>query len=172
MTSSILDQQWYRGDSSKVDLVEFASSLVEPQPIEFRRVMIGSDGQKRTKRPGMDFVSVVAVHNKGKGAVGMWAKNRFRRRFSLYEKLMQETWQSVEIALLLVDIVPKDKLHEIEIHIDANTDAKWASSKYHKTLAGLVTGQGFKCVLKPDAYIASHAADHWVKNKHLKVVGG
>jgi len=167
---SILEEQWYTGNgqTTKVDLIEKIESIVSIPPVEERIIMIGTDGQKRKKRPGIDFVTVVAIHNKGKGGTGFWARSRFSRGVNLREKLEKETWQSLEVAFAIMDKVPEDGKHEIEIHIDANTDDRHASSRYYKQLSGMVAGQGFKHVLKPHSWVASHAADHFVKNKHLK----
>ena len=37
------------------------------------------------------------------------------------------------------------------------------SSAYVQELVGLVVGQGFKALIKPDSWAASHAADHVVR---------
>lgn len=165
---SIMEQAWHTGagQARQVNLIESVREIVSVPPVDKRIIMIGTDGQRRKKKPGVDFVTVVAIHNKGKGGLGYWSRTRFRRRFSLQQKLMQETMQSLEVAFALMDVIPEED-HELEIHVDANPHDRWASSQYHKQLAGMVTGQGFKAVLKPHAWVASHAADHFVKNKHV-----
>lgn len=166
---TMLDRPWFTGagDQIEVDLLGEIREICSVRPVEKRTISVGTDGQRRKKRPGVDFVTVVAIHDKGKGGRGFWARMRERRRFTLQEKLYQETWNSIEVALALMKVVPRDSLHEIEIHVDANPHPRWQSSRYHKQLAGMVTGQGFKAVLKPDAWVASHMADHMVKNKYV-----
>jgi hypothetical protein len=39
------------------------------------------------------------------------------------------------------------------------------SSKYVEELAGLAMGQGFKTLVKPESWAASHAADHVVRTR-------
>ena len=53
---------------------------------------------------------------------------------------------------------------DLTIHVDANPNVKFKSSRYVKELTSLVVSQGFHAVLKPDSWCASHCADHVVKN--------
>jgi predicted RNase H-related nuclease YkuK (DUF458 family) len=170
MAMLILEQQWYtgEGEKNKIDLISTIADIISVSPIDKRIFMVGTDGQRRRKRPGIDFVTCIAMHDRGKGGRGFWARTRFKDRHSLQQKLMQETWQSLEVAFALMEVVPEDDQHEIEIHVDANPDNRWASSKYHKQMSGMVTGQGFRAVLKPNAWVSSHMADHYVKGKHLR----
>jgi predicted RNase H-related nuclease YkuK (DUF458 family) len=52
---------------------------------------------------------------------------------------------------------------ELAVHIDANPVLKHKSSAYVQELVGLVVGQGFKALIKPHSWAASHAADHVVR---------
>jgi predicted RNase H-related nuclease YkuK (DUF458 family) len=53
----------------------------------------------------------------------------------------------------------------LSVHIDANPEPRHRSSEFVQELVGMVMGQGFKAIIKPDAYAASHAAD-WIV-RHL-----
>lgn len=82
---------------------------------------------------------------------------------SLQHKLFTEVGLSLEIALALCEtVLPED----IQVHVDANTDEKWRSGEFHQNLAAMVVANGFNVILKPDAWCASHVADHAVKNKN------
>jgi predicted RNase H-related nuclease YkuK (DUF458 family) len=161
---SLVEQPWYTGNGRKVNLIQVIKALVSDDPIYERIVHIGTDGQRRRKRPGVSYVTVVAVHNKGKGATGFYTRKTSNIPVSLREKLFQETWNSLEVALALESVVPRRD--QILVHVDANPNSRWASSRYYKQLAGMVEGNGFRYILKPDAWCASHAADHYVKSKH------
>ena len=63
-------------------------------------------------------------------------------------------------------MVPFGK-EQIEVHCDANPDVRYENNNFVKQLAGMIMGQGFAYVLKPNAWVSSHAADHIVKFKHL-----
>ena len=124
-----------------------------------REIHIGTDGQKYGQN--LDFVTCVAVLNPGKGGRLFYSKERQRDTGSLQHKLFTEVSLSIEIALLLCEVV-----HIEAVHVDANTNMKWDSAKYHKQLAGMVAGYGFDSVLKPDAWCASHAADQIVNHRN------
>ncbi len=105
------------------------------------------------------FVTVVAVLTPSKGGRVAYAREVVPRITSLRERLLKEVWHSVELGMQVTAIVPGD----LSVHIDANPVVKHRSSEYVKELVGLVVGQGFQAVIKPDAWAASHAADHIVR---------
>src|SRR5262249_45297128 len=60
---------------------------------------------------------------------------------------------------------------ELTVHIDANPVVTYKSSAYVQELVGLVVGQGFKALIKPESWAASHAADHVVRSRGRLRVG-
>jgi predicted RNase H-related nuclease YkuK (DUF458 family) len=54
---------------------------------------------------------------------------------------------------------------ELAVHIDANPVVRYRSSAYVQELVGLVVGQGFRAIIKPEAWAASHCADHVVRTQ-------
>lgn len=130
-------------------------------------VHIGTDAQKSGSRT--EFVTVVCVLNPGKGGRVFYTRRFERRNISLFEKLSAETWYSLELAIEMnarFDLSPDQK--QIWVHVDANPDERFDSSNYVKQLAGMVAGNGFPVLVKPNAWCASHVADHAVKNKHTR----
>lgn len=107
------------------------------------------------------FVTVICTHTPGKGGRVIYGRNVVARISSLRERLWKEVWASCEVAMDLNEVAPGG----ITVHIDANPDEKHMSSRYIQELAGLVMGQGFKHLVKPDSWAASHAADHVVRTK-------
>jgi uncharacterized protein len=105
------------------------------------------------------FVTVVAVLTPSKGGRAAYSREVVPRIQSLRERLLKETWRSVELGMQVTSVVPGD----LTIHIDANPVLKHKSSQYVQELVGLVVGQGFQSLIKPDAWAASHAADHVVR---------
>lgn len=51
------------------------------------------------------------------------------------------------------------------VHIDANPVVAYKSSQYVQELVGLVVGQGFRALIKPESWAASDAADHVVRSQ-------
>jgi len=124
-----------------------------------QEVHIGTDSLQKGKVT--QFVSVIAVLNPPKGGRAVYTQKIVPRIKSLRERLMQEVWLSVELGLRLS---PKIK-GDLTVHIDANANAKFMSSRYLQELVGLVVSQGFRALWKPDSWAATHCADHVVRIK-------
>jgi predicted RNase H-related nuclease YkuK (DUF458 family) len=130
-----------------------------------KEVHIGSDSQ--ASKNSTEFVTVVVIRTRSKGGRVFYSRERTPRVKSLRERLMKEVMTSVMVGLALNDFIPSGT--ELTVHIDANPSAKFKSSSYVKELTAMVVGQGFKSLLKPQAWAASHTADHIVKHKVLCV---
>jgi predicted RNase H-related nuclease YkuK (DUF458 family) len=109
------------------------------------------------------FVTVVVVLTPSKGGRVAYIREVVPRVNSLRQRLMDEVWKSVGVAMELNDVVKGD----LTVHIDANPDEKHMSSRYLQSLVGCVVGQGFKAVWKPESWAASHAADWCVRHHGL-----
>ena len=128
---------------------------------------VGSDSQQVGK--DTEYVTVVILHKPPKGGRVFFCRERIPRVRELRERLWKEVWRSTELAMELTTSPDVGKspteITVKAIHIDANVDPKHKSSKYVEELVGLAMGQGFNAVVKPEAWAASHAADHAVKHK-------
>ncbi len=159
MSGSILDKSWLT--LHRVPVEDICVSIADLDAGENRPIHIGTDAQKHGKF--LDYVTAVVVLDPGKGGRVFYAKTREKNIDSLQHKLFTEVGLSLEIAQALCEHINGE---QIQVHVDANTNLKWNSGKYHQQLAGMVVGSGFKAVLKPDAWCASHVADHAVNNKN------
>ena len=122
-----------------------------------QEVHVGTDSLQHGRYT--DFVTVVVILNPPKGGRVVSQRLIVPRMKSLRERLTKEVWLSVELALTLDQ-------PNLTIHIDANPKEKYPSSKYVEELAGMVVGQGFTALIKPDSWAATHVADHCVRFKH------
>lgn len=109
------------------------------------------------------FVTVVVLLNPRRDGVGSGGRVFYQRDIvprinSLRERLTKEVWKSLDLAMQLPEF-------DLTVHIDANPSEKHMSSKYLQELVGMVVGQGFKALWKPDSWAATHAADHVVRIK-------
>lgn len=130
---------------------------------EGQLVHIGTDSLGVNKKT--QFVTVVAILTPMKGGKVAYTRTSVPRINSLREKLLKEVWRSVNLGLELSPHVPG----ELTVHIDANPIVRHQSSKYVQELTSLVVSQGFKAQLKPDAWAASHCADHLTRGGELNV---
>ncbi len=129
-------------------------------------VPLGADAQKTTRFT--DFVVVACLLSPERRGHRVFYTRLRKRRMSLHQKLFWETWLSTEFALRLCEVGSVDSHDRVHVHIDVNPSAVHKSSRYLEQLAGLVVGQGFPVLYKPEAWAASRAADHAVKGKHWK----
>jgi hypothetical protein len=113
------------------------------------------------------FVTVVVVLTPRKGGRVAYRREVVPRIASLRERLLKEVWKSVDLGLQFSPIVKG----ELTVHIDANPVVAHQSSAYVQELVGLVVGQGFKALIKPESWAASHAADHVVRMQGKFPVG-
>ena len=158
---SMLARTWKTVDGVKLKDVHVAMSDALKG---IRVVYIGTDSQQDGQRT--QFVTVVVVHSPGKGGRAFYSVETVPRIRSLRERLLKEVWLSVATALEVNPMLAEES--ELEVHVDANPNTKFKSSAYVKDLASMVVSQGFKAVLKPEAWAAMHVADHVVK---YKVIG-
>lgn len=161
----MIEKKWKTLSGDEIDL----RSTIEAELRAFpnAEVTIASDSQQRGQHT--EYVTVVTMIRPGKGGRVLFSREMIPRVKELRERLWKETWRSTELAMELTetpDIGDRMTIDVHAIHIDANIDPKHKSSKYVEELAGLVTGQGFNAVVKPEAWAASHAADHAVKHKN------
>lgn len=105
------------------------------------------------------FVTVVVILNPPHGGRVAYWREAVPRISSLRERLNKEVWKSIDLAMQM----PESP--ELTVHIDANPNEKYMSSKYLQELVWLVVGQGFKALWKPESWAATHAADHIVRVK-------
>lgn len=148
------------GQKKAVDLDEF----IRESASQGQAVHVGTDSlQVQTYT---QFVTVVIVLSPSKGGRVLYTRELVPRIDSLRQRLLAEVWRSLEVALSIQARV-RGSLH---IHIDANPTERYLSSKYLKELIGMVVGNGFQAVVKPDAFAASHAADYIVRH-HGKLPG-
>lgn len=120
-------------------------------------VHVGTDSQQIGRQT--HFVTVVVVLTPGKGGRVAYRRERVPRIRSLRERLLAEVWRSVDLGLQFSPVV----VGELTVHIDANPVVQHRSSAYVQELVGLVVGQGFKALIKPESWAATHAADHVIR---------
>ncbi len=121
-------------------------------------VHIGTDSLQSGR--STRFVTVVVILTPRKGGRVAYRRELVPRITSLRERLLKEVWKSVDLGLQFSPIVKGD----LTVHIDANPVVAHKSSQYVQELVGLVVGQGFKALIKPESWAASHAADHVVRS--------
>lgn len=165
----MLEKRWRTLGGEKI--ADMALTLREELKAGGKQVHIGTDSQQA--KTMTEYVTVIVLLTPSKGGRVFYFREKVPRIRSLRERLHKEVWMSTELGMELTaspdiesdfgvgSILGED--NEMTIHVDVNPDERHKSSAYVQELAGMVASQGFKCLLKPDAWAASHAADHVVK---------
>ena len=149
------------GERKIPDILQFVAEASK----DGQAVHIGTDSQQTGRLT--QFVTVLVILTPRKGGRVAYRREVVARIASLRERLLKEVWTSVDLGLQFTSIVKGD----LTVHIDANPVVKHKSSAYVQELVGLVVGQGFKALIKPDSWAASHAADHVVRAQGKAQVG-
>lgn len=79
-------------------------------------------------------------------------------------RMLEETRQSIEAYECLKEVIG-DRF--VEIHIDVNSDERYASHSAASAAVGWVRSIGLEAKIKPDSPAATHAADHVVRRKSI-----
>jgi predicted RNase H-related nuclease YkuK (DUF458 family) len=148
----ISEKTWRTYDGDEVDLRAFVERYCRN-----RLVFVGTDSHNYRCGEYTKFSTTVTFYDIGRGGVCTLSTERCRYMPSLRERLMRETWVSVETALFLSSIL--DEPVDICIHVDVNADVRFKSGRYKDELMGMVVGQGFAVAVKPDAWASSKVAD-------------
>ena len=123
-------------------------------------VFVGSDSQVHSEQKVI-YVTCIVLYKKGKGGRIFTCKDTESHTNSLRERLQKEVWRSLEIAFELRNILPSTV--ELVVHVDVNTKKNFRSSEYLQEFVGMIMSQGFKCVVKPDAFAAQNCANRGTK---------
>jgi uncharacterized protein len=141
------------GETKIPDILQFVAEASK----DGQAVHIGTDSLQTGRLT--QFVTVVVILTPRKGGRVAYHREVVPRITSLRQRLLTEVWKSVDLGLDFTSIVNG----ELTVHIDANPVVAYKSSAYVQELVGLVVGQGFKALIKPESWAASHAADHVVR---------
>jgi len=145
-------------------VTDFIDEVVRSVAAGQKIVHVGCDSQQHDLTT--EFVTVIVLLKPGKGGRVLYTTEKVPRIKSLRERLLTEVMKSVNVSFELDAVLSRDT--ELVVHVDANPNLKFKSSKILPELVGYVMGQGFTCLTKPDSWAAMHVADHVVKHKHQR----
>lgn len=121
------------------------------------QLFVGTDSKVFASKKTTTFATCIVLYNKGKGGKIFYKKHKCKKKMSLKQRLTDEVLQSLQVAFELHACV-LDSI-EIIIHIDVNSNKKHKSSFLQEELIAMVAAQGFKAIVKPEAFIATKVAD-------------
>ncbi len=149
------DWKWKKYDEdSSVNIDDF----IKEHSDDF--FLIGTDSQNYSKGEKCVFTTSIIAYRLGKGGSIILNKDRVSIIRALRQRLLLEAMRSLETAWYIDSKVNSKNI--IEVHLDINENSIYRSGQYKDELVGLVSSQGYKCIIKPDAY-ACCAADRKTK---------
>lgn len=138
-------------------------------------VFIGCDSKRNRRRDGdviVAYTSVVVIHKKNENGMGcgavVFADTDHKPDYDAkqdrpFMRMMNEAYMATELYQQLEEALLE---FDVEMHLDINKDARHGSNVAHNAAVGYVRGITGRPVLsKPDAWAASHVADHGVRGK-------
>ena len=149
---------WHNAQHKPVKLssmLEFLSSVGKSSMIH-----VGCDSH--FVKNNCVYAIVVAIITPGKGGTYFFARKILKRKNFLNIKL--RLLGEVERALLLADLVSSHTSRDdVSVHLDINPNKMYKSSLVFTSATSWVKSQGYRCVVKPDAWASSWLADAYAK---------
>jgi hypothetical protein len=151
------------GSVTPTVLVDQIADFLEQKSETPYRLIIGSDSHLHLQRSRkqLKLVTAVIIHRVGSGARYFWQSQLLPESKSLRDKIYAETMASLTFA---GDFLPKlnkrlngRKNYQLEIHIDVGRAGE--TREMIREVVGIVAGNGYTAITKPDAYGASKVAD-------------
>ena len=149
---------WLDGDKNHVTMSHIIAQIKRHQSAS---ISVGCDSHKVGGK--YLFAVVIAVHIKGYG--GFFFFRRKRRSEIILDqlryRLMEEAKMSINVASEIRELLANQR--QISVHLDINTNKKYASFPTLQPAMSWVKAMGFNAVAKPDAWAASCLADSFAK---------
>jgi len=154
---------WFAGSGQPTDFAQIIEA-VEKHYFNNGTVYIGSDSQPH--KGGCVLSSAIVLHgaDEQKGGIYFVTREKIlsKEMTVLVTRILAETERTIRIAHDIAHLFPDIKM---EVHVDvSNTDRQNATSNLASMIVGYVTGNGFDCKVKPEAFAAASVAD-----KHSKM---
>jgi predicted RNase H-related nuclease YkuK (DUF458 family) len=153
-----MNMGWKDHNNKEVKMGEFLAKYAD----QGRKPFIGTDS--KTIGNKTRYCTVFVYYLQGRGAVYVDNTIKEDKPNSLYQKLLKETWYSIQAAMEIMEIDPSITPELLEVHIDVNDNPKHKSGRYRGELMGMVLAQGFECKSKPHSWAATTIADKISRN--------
>ena len=156
--------RWQRFTHQMVDDLETTILTdIANAPTNNLTFYVGADSQY--KKGKIAYITAIVVLFDGKGGRGYYKRtiDRNAKYVSRKQRLFQETYDAVDVALWLNPILESVGYEVKEIHTDLNPNPIHASHDMIKQCIGYITGMGFVGKTKPDSFVAYEIADRFSK---------
>ncbi len=149
-----------KGAMSFEEMYDDIFLFIDNQPLGIYKLIIGTDSQVKDETC---FVTAVVIHHVGKGARYYYSKQFQRRIDSLRQRIFYETSFSLEIAGRFAKMLSQNGHDDLDMEIHLDIGPNGDTKDLIREIVGMVVGNGFEAVIKPDASGASKVADKYTK---------
>jgi len=153
------------GQMKLVRVAQEISGFINEDSQSKYRLIVGTDSNGVNGNKSAVFVTAIIVHRVGRGGRYFWKKvNEGKIYHTLRDRIYQEVVLSVQCARdILSQLEPLMKTSEpsydFQIHIDVGQNGP--TREMIKEVVGMVRGNGFEAMIKPNSYAASSIADKY-----------
>jgi len=128
----------------------------------FHSIHIGTDSHiKKGTNGNHVFATVICLYEQGHGAFYYFSRETPNRKFTnLADRIMEEAARSIAMAQEIYTKFPNRK---IVMHSDTNTDERYPTTKFTRTIRNWACAVGVEFVAKPDSWAATSVADWHAK---------
>ena len=156
------DRVQFRTAKGKIipDLVGYLKDYMKDKYHNYG-IYIGCDSKVRGSK--LMYITVICIHKPGSGIHIIHKKNFQPLTKSIHTKIWWEVEYALETATYLRDNGVLENENLTFVHLDISTNKKFKSNVLLESAVGYITSYGFNCVVKPDSWAATHAADKLVR---------
>lgn len=140
-------------------LADYIEKYIEGHKDDKIKIFIGTDSQNTRKRRITTYATVICLYREGKGGHIIYNKHRRNDVKDRFNRLWWEVEYSMQVANFLKDKNVYLKQNLFEIHIDLSPNIKHGSHSVYNSAKGYIMGSGYEIHAKPEAIVASYAAD-------------
>lgn len=127
-------------------------------------VFIGCDSQVHKSKGIVTFTTAIVIHinnSEGCKVFTHTEKEPFIKDTGIEQRLFRETEKTIEAYEAFANYL---ETRHVEIHLDVNASKLYKSNSVSAACRGWAEGAtGRDVKIKPDAFAASYAADHYVR---------
>lgn len=134
--------------------------FLSEEPEGTYQLVVGTDSQPHNGA-GVDFVTTIVVHRKGRGGIYFWKRIVNKKRYVLRQRMYEEATLSLEMAETVLALLHKDGIskYDVQIHVDIGQFGE--TREMINEIVGMIRGSGYDVRIKPEAYAASKVADRY-----------
>jgi len=170
-----IDKGFKKLDGTKIEnLVTYINEIRQTEKAQLAgdnfKISIGTDSAFKSKDTHWNvlYITTIAFTYGNLGTHLIYREDSIRGKWSNKLLLSTRLWREVEISAELAKWLFENVEISPEVHMDINPNENFDSNILFTAAQGYIDSLGFAAQLKPDAAVASCAADHYLRKKNSR----